>query len=279
MRRRRASSVAKRGEAAILALAIALGAALPARAEPPARVDFLVPEAPDPDADTIAAGAAVLSRLASFPVEIAVARDAAEARTRMAARPSFALVALPLYLEAAGADPAPRLLASPRRRGSALERWHVAIAAPLPGAERGELAGKRLAGTGLWEPRFLTALVLPPGAAAPELVPVERALQGIKMLREGAVDALLLSDPEREAISGLVKGDGLRVVYDGPELPMAPVVAFGAPSPREAKLLEIVGLLCADPDGGYLCEAFGIEGFGPPDAEAYRAALARYAAK
>lgn len=242
------------------------------------RIDLLVPEAPDPGAEVVSSAAEVLSRLAGMTVELRVAKDAAEARKAMGERPMVALLSLPLYLEAAsGGEPPPRLLASPRRGGASVERWHL-VRIGAPAGRELDLAGKRVAGTALEDARFATRLLVPE-APSVELVPVPRALQAIKMLRAGEVTAILLSDPEREALGGLVKGNELEIVRATRELPLPPVVSFQeSPHPFEKRLVHAISGLCADPEGSYLCEGFGIEGFGPPDVAAYRAALEIYGA-
>lgn len=246
-----------------------------------AELQILIPEAPRPARESLEATAGILERLAGLPagtVHVTASGDLDAARRALALRPALALVSTPLYLEALASGDRPRLLRSPARGGKPSEAFHVVVRRGGPVAKLADLAGKRLAGNRLWDARYVRLLL---GAGAPEVErePVRQTLQAIKGVREGTVDAALLSDLELAALQGLVPEGELASIHVSAELPLAPLLSYlPEGNAREDAIVRALPKLCQDAEGALLCEAFGIETFVPADRAACERAAAAYAA-
>lgn len=193
--------------------------------------------------------------------------------------PAIAVVSLPA-LCAAGKLPY-AYVASPLLDGRAAETVSLVVfrdttrddaAAPAARA----LAGLRLTGTLLSFPAYVNGLVLDSGLTLAdfEAVPRPNALLALKALREGDADVALFTQPQLEALLGVVAEGALSTVATSRPLPGAPLIVLGdVPAAEREGVARAFATMCADPEGAELCDTMGVTGFVTSGGDALAAAL------
>jgi hypothetical protein len=267
---------------------------------PPARddasVELLVcapgfPGTPEQAKATMDALAVAITRGAGWPegrvrarYVTAEAEGVSALKTR---RPALLLATLPFYCKH-HALVRGELVAASLLAGKATEAFRIVAPPAFPGEGLAALRGRRLTGTRLEDPDFLTRLVFAGTLDARRdltLVDGKRTLRALKLAGDAAADALLLSDEERRLLQTpelKPRLEGWRTLFESEPLPSAPVVALGtapAATPDATLVAAVRRALLAlhgSDEGRKLCERLRVTGFGPADPTAYAAAVKRY---
>lgn len=257
-----------RGRAASITILTSL-TLLAADARGPARVGVRLVGGPTPATETVEAAEEVLARLSGVPaLRLEVRNEEGDGASRGADLPPVTLVSLPLYLELVASGVEARILRVPRRGAETRERYHLVARAGEGSA--GAIADGPVLGALLWAPDFVAARLFPGHLDGRELRFVPQPLRAIRALRRGEAGAVVLADVELEALAGLIPADELVTVATSPPVPLPLLVGIGPPGPDEPAILRAWDGLCGDPDGSYLCDGFGVDGFGAPGPELVR---------
>ena len=204
--------------------------------------------------------------------------DPAQCKTLMTQKkPAFAITSLGLFLEQR--EPLSLdAIVQPRMKGATSERYHLMV-------QKGHyssvasLQGKLVGGTVFEEPDFLQKIVFK-GTLAPttffHLAPSRQAINALRSLDKGELDAVLLNGQQFDALPSLPLKSSLEAVFTSDVVPLMGLIANRNLSSAEdrthfAKALEA---MCLDSEGKKLCELFGIDAFVAVDKGAIDAAIA-----
>jgi len=202
-------------------------------------------------------------------------------------RPALLLPTLPFYCKHHALIRG-ELVAASKLADKPTEAFRVVAPRAFQGDGLAALRGKRLTGTRIEDPNFLSRVVFAGALDARRdltLVDGKRTLRALKLATEGEADALLLSDDEWRLLQTpelKPRLDGWRTVFESAALPSAPMVALGAtPEAKpDAALVAAVQrallALHAGDEGKKLCERLRVTGFAKPDPTPYAAVVKRY---
>ncbi len=198
-----------------------------------------------------------------------------ECRKMMAEKdPHFAILSVGLYLEhMAKYHLVP--VAQPNVDGSTTDTYRILVRKGTFGS-LADLKGKALGGTLLGEPRFLQKIVfkskLNP-AKHFRLKPSRRALRALRNLSKGRkLDAIIVNEQQNKSLASLPFADQLEVVFTSDPIPLVGLLANTQKTKQHERdrITQALSSMCTHAKGRELCELFGIESFGPADAESYR---------
>ena len=181
----------------------------------------------------------------------------------LASKPAVIFPSVPIFVEkrrALSLVPVAQL----RINGRTRDHFYVLTRAGSE-LELSGLAGKTIMGTHLDSPRFLTDGVFA-GRLKPEqlkLVPVKRALRGIRRVIRGKADAVVLDGTQYRALEGSRYLKKLKLLHTSELVPTPPVtVVEGRVSESFGEKLgqALVGM-AKDAEGRKVLKTFRIEGF------------------
>jgi hypothetical protein len=230
--------------------------------------------------------AAALAAQAGWPTGSVVAayyekdRPGLERLTRPDA--GFAMVALPLFLQQAGALKLEARLAAAQKGGAPTEVWALVARKGRLGSPAA-LAGWQVNSIAGYAPAFVTGPALGGWGPVPASVKVVQNNQVLSSLRKAVAGeniAVLLDGAQAAALPTLPFAADLEVVARSKPLPSGVIVTVGKRlTPERWKVLEGALLKLGDaPEGRAALEAIRLQGFLPIDPATLAAARKAYAA-
>jgi hypothetical protein len=198
-----------------------------------------------------------------------------ECRKLMAAKdPHFAILSVGLYLEHMSKHHLVPV-AQPNIEGRTTDTYRILVRKGNFGS-LADLKGKRLGGTHLGEPRFLWKIVFKSKidpAKHFRLKPSRRALRALRNLSKGRkLDAVIVNEQQYKSLASLPFADRLDVVFTSDPIPLVGLLANTQKTARHERdrITQALSSMCTHAKGRELCELFGIESFGPANAEPYQ---------
>jgi len=196
--------------------------------------------------------------------------------------PHFAIISLGLFLEyetTYNLTP----VAQPNIEGKTADTYRILVKKGTFG-NLDALQGKTLGGTHLQEPLFLQRIVLKnrfDPAKHFKLQPSPRALEALRRLNQGKLDAVIVNDQQYKSLNSLPFAKDLEPIFTSGPVPLMGVVANTKKSSPEdrARLTQALSTMCSDPKGKELCELFGVESFVPADMNIYKSVKALWTQK
>lgn len=260
----------------LLRALLLLGLALPAAAGP--RLVFVKPGGPG---STEKAQQVMDDFAAALGIEGAAATYFNETEAALAfideQQPAFGIVSLDFFLsqrKKLKLEP----LALTRPGGRTTQRWSLLVPADSTLTLDG-LAGKRVAGTGLGDDRFVSAVLLGgryDAARELKLVRSRSPLRAIRAVLRGKADALLLDQDGAESLGKLKRyAAKLKVAHTFGPLPAAPVVRIGGRGDADALVAALLKL-DSQAKGKKLLETFKLAGFARMKPKSYAAVVTAY---
>ncbi len=108
------------------------------------------------------------------------------------------------------------------------------------------------------------------------VVPMQRPLQTIRAVLAGQAVCGLIDDAQKDQLDHLENTDGVRVVWQSPELPPMPVVAFpDAPAAERRTFKDNLDAVC-DEEGKSACAEVGIDDLSPAADSDYAGVVTAY---
>lgn len=222
-------------------------------------------------APTLARWAAHLAGAMGRPeetVRVAYYPEPEEGRASLEGEAGYAMLPLALVLawEETLGGLTPLALAETER--GTHQRWTLV----RPRGSARDLSGITVQGTACVDPRFVRRVILDglPGAAASRPVFVRRTLSALRALPDDATGAVLLSEPEAEALPSLPFAARLATLHRSAPLPDLVVVALdrvGRPPGEREDLRRALLALHRSPEGAAIAADLRLTRFMPPDAE------------
>ncbi len=195
-------------------------------------------------------------------------------RKKLAERPPhFTILSLGLFLEAREAHHLAPLV-QPRIKGQTADVLRVLVRKGTF-KKLADLQGKTLGGSMLEEREFLRRVAFE-GALDPavhfQLKPNKRALQSLRKLAKGELDAVLVNQIQYDGLPGLPFARDLEVIHSSAPMPLVGVAADEGrvPAAERKRMAEALAKMCAAGEGAKQCELFGVEAFLPAPADAYQ---------
>jgi len=138
--------------------------------------------------------------------------------------------------------------------------------------------GKTLATDHADDPRFIDRVVFGTQAKLDDftLIATQRPLQTIKAVLNDQAVCALIDDAQRDQLEHLTDKDGAHTVWESPELPPMPVVAFPTASKAEREAFKSKLDAVCDGDGKSACAEVGIDDLTSTDAGDYATVVAAY---
>ncbi len=196
--------------------------------------------------------------------------------------PHFAIISLGLFLENEAAyNLVP--IAQPNIEGKTNDTYRLLVKKGAFGS-LDALSGKTLGGTHLQEPLFLQRIIFAnrfDPAKHFKLQPSPRALEALRKLSQGKLDAVIVNDQQFKSLNSLPFAKELEPVFTSGPVPLMGVVGNTKKTSAEdrARLTQALSNMCSDSKGKELCELFGVESFVPADMAAYKGVKALWAQK
>lgn len=181
------------------------------------------------------------------------------------AAPAIVLLSLDLYIERADEL---QPIAQVNAEGGTSSKFYLMVGAEGPENVDG-VRGRPITGTLLSNPEFV-AKVLLGGKLGPakELVlkPEALGLRAVRNVIRGKATAVLLDQPQYDAIAGTPFQKKLRLVYESEALPNPPVAVARTRVAADlaARLAKLLTTMHDDPNGQALVKTFGVKGFVHP---------------
>jgi hypothetical protein len=194
-------------------------------------------------------------------------------------KPGFVLTTPGFFLahrEALGLTPINQILVG----GKDVNRYYVVVKKGTLGA-LDALKGKKLAGAPLSEAAFVERIVLARKFKFGKDVTAEyaRGLTALRRLSEGAVDAVVIDEKEKEALPSLPFAADLTVLFTSQPLPNTGLMSVrGVTKPEDvAALGKAIKGFCDAGEGKAICETYGITGFRAAPPGVFDALIKAYA--
>ena len=198
--------------------------------------------------------------------------------TALKSKPSVLMLSLDLYLDAYK-NKQLEAVAQIKVRGKTESRYYLMSSAEGP-KTTSKLRGKAISGTTVHDARFVAKVIMKGElGAAEELVlkPKRLGLRGVRDVIRGKTSAVLLDEPQFQALAGTPFEKKLQLVYKS-ELLANPPIAVNKRRVKAAlrkKMKKLMMGMSSDEEGKKLLSAFGIDAFVAPKADTWKAMSGR----
>jgi hypothetical protein len=170
-----------------------------------------------------------------------------------------------------------KVIAKVEVSGQGSKTYSVVAAKDGP-ASVAELAGKKVSGAVVHDPRF-AANVLLGGQVAPDAVTFveeSRPLRSLRGVARGKVDAAIVDGAVLHHMGELDFADELKVIHTAEPVPAPAVVVMGEGKQHAGALKSALVGLCQRPEGEQLCKTLTLTAIRSASNRDYRSLLARY---
>ena len=189
-------------------------------------------------------------------------------------KPSVLMLSLDLFLDAYKTK---RLepIAQIKIRGKTKSAYYLMSSAGGP-SKLEELRGKKISGTTVHDPRFVANVIMKGQLGSVEelaLKPKKLGLRGVRDVIRGKSSAVLLDEPQYQALSGTPFEKKLQLVYQSDALTNPPIAVDKqrVKKPLRKKMRSLMLSMSTEDRGKKLLSAFGIDAFVQPSASSWKA--------
>jgi hypothetical protein len=144
-----------------------------------------------------------------------------------------------------------------------------------------ECKGQTLASDHIDDTRFVERVLLHGQATLADFktMPTQRPLQTIRAVMNGQAVCALIDDAQKDQFDHLENKDGVRTVWESPELPPMPVVAFpDAPATERRTFKDNIDAVCEE-EGKNACAEVGIDDLAAAADSDYASVVTAYGGK
>ncbi|MCU0662493.1 MAG: phosphate/phosphite/phosphonate ABC transporter substrate-binding protein [Myxococcota bacterium] len=191
-------------------------------------------------------------------------------------KPGIALVG-PSVLTARYKSMGMKIIAKVEVQGRGDEVYSIVVKADGPGTIE-KLAGKKLAGAVVTDPKFVHDVLLGKKLAVGQLslVDEQKPLQALRAVARGQMDAAIVDKAVVDHLAELPFAKDLKVIFTASPVPAPAVVVFGEIVKDAKKLEEVLTGLCQQADGKELCKTLTISSIKAASESNYKSLFSAY---